>query len=119
MSSYPNQDDDSCISVFNAVEEKPGSMLTKQAITSGHFSKNFSGIGQFLIEPVSIVLSEDAEPVQKPAHRVPVSLKEKFKEKLKLMENAGIISKPDRNSPTAWLNSYVIVKKQMAASGFV
>ena len=79
MSSYPNQDDDSCISVFDAVEEKLGSMLTKQAITSGHFSKIFSGIGQFPVEPVSIVLSEDAQPVQKPAHRVPVSLKEMFK----------------------------------------
>ena len=45
MSSYPNQDDDSCISVFGAVEENPGSMLTKQAITSGRFSKIFSGIG--------------------------------------------------------------------------
>ena len=45
MSSHPNQEYDSCISVFNAVEEKPGSMLTKQAITSHHFSKIFLGIG--------------------------------------------------------------------------
>ena len=96
---------------FDAVEEKPGSMLTKQGITSGHFSKIFSRIGQFAIEPVSIVLSEDAEPVQKPARRVPVALKEKFREELKSMEKAGIMSKLDRNTPTPWLNSYVIVKK--------
>ena len=87
------------------------SMLTRQAITSGHFTKIFSGIGQFLREPVSIVLSEDAEPVQKPAHRVPVAFKEKFKEELKSMEKAGIISKLDHNTPTPWLNSYVIAKK--------
>ena len=111
MSSYPNQDDDSCIPVFTAVEEKPGSMLTKQAITSGCFSKIFSGIRWFRIEPVTIVLSEDAEPVQKPAHRVPVALKEKFKEELKSMEKAGITSKLDHNTPTLWLNCYVIVKK--------
>ena len=86
-------------------------MLTKQAITSGCFSKIFSGIGQFPIEPVSIVLSEDAEPVQKCAHRVLVALKEKSKEELKSMEKASIISKLDRNTPTPWLNSYVIVKK--------
>ena len=86
-------------------------MLTKQVITSDHFSKIFSGIGQFPIEPVSIVLSEDAEPVQKPAHRVPVTLKEKFKEELRSMEKACIISKLDHNSPTPWLNIYVIVKK--------
>ena len=111
MSSYPNQDDDSCISVFDAVEEIPGSMLTKQAITSGSFSKFFSGIGQLPIEPVSIILSEDAEPVQKPVHRVPVALKEKLKEELKSMEKACIISKLDHNTPTPLLNSYVIVKK--------
>ena len=79
MSSYPNQDDDSCISVFDAVEVRSGSMLTKEAIISGRFSKIFSGIGQFPIEPISIILSEDAQPVQKPTHRVPVALKERFK----------------------------------------
>ena len=97
--------------VFDAVEEKPGSMLTKDAITNEHFSKIFSGIGQFPIEPVSIVLSADAEPVQKPAHRVPVALKDKFKQELKSMEKAGIISKLDCNTPTPWLNSYIIVRK--------
>ena len=85
----------------DAIEEKPGSMLTKEAITNGHFSKLFSGIGQFPIEPVSIVLSNDAESVQKLACRVPVALKDKFKQELKLMEKAGIISKLDHNTPIA------------------
>ena len=116
MSSYPNQDDDSCISVFDAVKEKPGSTLSKQAITSGCFSKIFSGIGQFPIEPVSIVFSEDAEPVQ-PAHRVLVALKEKVKQELKSMEKTCIISKLDRNTPTPWLNSYVIIKKPNGSLG--
>ena len=111
MSLYPNDEDESSFSVFDAVEEKPGSILTKDAITNGHFSKIFSGIGWFPIEPVSIVLSDDAEPVQKPAHRVPVALKDKFKQELQSMEKAGIISKLDHNTPTPWLNSYVIVKK--------
>ena len=99
MSLYPNEEDESSFSVFDAVEEKPGSMLMKDAITNGHISKIFSGIGQFPIEPVSIVLSDDAEPVQNPAHRVPVALKDKFKQELKSMEKAGIISKLDRNIP--------------------
>ena len=111
MRLYPTEEDESSFSVFDAVEEKPGSMLTKDAITNGCFSKIFSGIGQFPIEPVSIILSEDAEPVQKPARRVPVALKDKFKQELKSMEKAGIISKLDCNTPTPWLNSYVIVKK--------
>ena len=68
-------------------------------------------MGHFPIEPVDIVLSEDNEPVQKPACRVPVAMKEKFKRELQSMEKVGIISKLDRNTPTPWLNSYVIVKK--------
>ena len=68
-------------------EEKPGSMLTKDAITNGCFSKIFSGIGWFPIEPVSIILSDDAKPVQKLACRVPVALKDKFKQELQSMES--------------------------------
>ena len=60
---------------------------------------------------MDIVLSEDNEPVQKPAHRVPVAMKEKFRKELQSMAKAGIISKLDRSTPTPWLNSYVIVKK--------
>ena len=68
-------------------------------------------MGHFPIEPVDIVLSEDNELVQKPACRVPVAMKEKFKKELHSMVKPGIISKLDRNTPTPWLNSYIIVKK--------
>ena len=78
---------------------------------NGRFKRIFSGVGCFPIEPVDIVLSEDNELVQKPACRVPVAMKEKFKKELHSMVKAGIISKLDRNTPTPWLNSYVIVKK--------
>ena len=111
MSLHPHGEDESSFSVFDAVEEKPGSMLTKDAINNGCFSKIFSGIGLFPIELVSIILSDDAEPVQKPARRVPVALKDKFKQELQSMEKAGIISKLDCHTPTPWLNSYIIVKK--------
>ena len=98
-------------SIVDAVEEQSGSVLSKERIVNGRFMGIFSGVGHFPIEPVDIVLSEDNEPVQKPAHRVPVAMKEKFKKELHVMENAGILSKLDWNTPTPWLNSYVIVKK--------
>ena len=60
---------------------------------------------------MDIVLSEDNESVQKPACRVPVAMKDKFKRELQSMEKAGITSRLDRTTPTPWLNSYVIVKK--------
>ena len=98
-------------SIVDAVEEQSGSVLSKERIVNGRLNGIFSGVGHFPIEPVDIVLSEDNEPVQKPACRVPVTMKEKFKTELIAMENAGIISKLDRNTPTPCLNSYVIVKK--------
>ena len=97
-------------SIVDAVEEQSGSVLSKEQIINGRFKRIFSGVGCFPIEPVDIVLSEDNEPVQKPAHRVPVAMKEKFRKELQSMAKAGIISK-DRNTPTPWLNSHVIVKK--------
>ena len=98
-------------SIVDAVEEKSGSVLSKEQIINGRFKRIFSGVGRFPIEPVDIVLSEDNEPVQKPAHRVPMAMKEKFRKELQSMAKAGIISKLDRNTPTPWLNSYVILKK--------
>ena len=98
-------------SIFNAVEEQSGSVLSKEQIVNGRIKKIFLGVGHFPIEPVDIVLSKDNEPVQKPACRLPVAMKEKFKKELHAMAKAGIISKLDRNTPTPWLNSYVIVKK--------
>ena len=98
-------------SIVDAVEEQSGSVLSKEQIINGRFKRIFSGVGRFPIEPVDIVLSEDNEPVQKPAHRVPVAMKEKLRKELQSMVKAGIISKLDRNTPTPWLNSYVIVKK--------
>ena len=98
-------------SIVDAVEEQSCSVLSKEQIVNGRFKKIFSGVGRFPIEPVDIVPSEDNVPVQKPARRVPVAIKENFKTELRAMAKMGIISKLDRNTLTPWLNSYVIVKK--------
>ena len=66
-------------SIVDAVEEQWGSVLSKESIVNGRFKKIFLCVGCFPIQPVDIVLSEDNVPVQKPAHRVPVAMKEKFK----------------------------------------
>ena len=64
-------------STVDAVEKQSGSVLSKEGIVNGRFKGIFSGVGCFKFEPVDIVLSEDNVPVQKPAHRVPVAMKEK------------------------------------------
>ena len=96
-------------SFVDAVEEHSGSVLSKERIVNGRFKRIFSGVGHFPIKPVDILLSEYNEPVQKLAHRVPVAMKGKFRKELQSMAKVEIISKLDRNSPTPWLNSYVIV----------
>ena len=57
-------------------------------------------------------MRQNATPVQKQARRVPIAMKDKFKQELDAMESQGIISKFDGcNVSPGWLNSFVIVKK--------
>ena len=92
------------------------STLTKQWIVNNLKYKHlFKGIGKFNVPPVSITLKDNAQPVQKPPHKVPLVMRWPFKEELDHMENAGIISKYDSISgPTPeWLNSLLQFKSQM------
>ena len=73
----------------------------------------FKGIGRFKCDPVQIKLTRNAVPVQKPPRRVPLALKDQFKQELDKMVSQGILSKLDDanvNVPE-WLNSFVVVKK--------
>ena len=72
----------------------------------------FSGTGHFRCSPVHITMRQNATSVQKPLRRVPIAMKDKFKQELDAMEAQGIISKFDGcNVSPEWLNSFVIVKK--------
>ena len=96
----------------DSCEEKRGTILNKDTLVNGQrFKSIFSGIGRFPVDPVNIQLTNDAVPVQKPAYRVPVSLKEKFEKEIRSMEKQGIISRLHCNTATEWLNSFVVVKK--------
>ena len=88
-------------------------MLTKQTIINHpKYAHLFSGIGHFKCRPVHITMRQGSVPIQKPPRRVPITMKEKFKQELNSMEAQGIISKYDgRNISPEWLNSFVIVKK--------
>ena len=57
-------------------------------------------------------MRQNATPVQKPLRRVPIAIKDKFKQELDAMEVQGIISKYDGpDISPEWLNSFVIVTK--------
>ena len=56
-------------------------------------------------------MKQNGTPVQKPPRRVPIAMKDKFKQELDSMEAQGIISKYDGHDVSPkWLNSFVIVK---------
>ena len=72
----------------------------------------FQGIGHFKCNPISIEMQEGSTPVRKPARKVPLALREEFKQEIDLMVKAGILTEvtPEMSTPE-WLNSFVIVKK--------
>ena len=87
--------------------------LTKQTIINHpKYAHLFSGIGHFKCKPVHITMKHNSMPVQKPPRRVPIAMRDKFKQELESMEVQGIISKYDGHDISLeWLNSFIIVKK--------
>jgi len=58
---------------------------------------------------LNIKIKENAVPVIKAGSRLPITIKDKLKEKLTNLENQGIISKVDY--PTDWVHNITIVEK--------
>ena len=65
-------------------------------------------------------MQEGSTPVRKRDRKVPLALREKFKQEIDLMVKAGILTEVTLEMPTPeWLNSFVIVKNQTAILKFV
>ena len=99
--------------VNSTAQEFTVSTLMKQTIINHlKYAHLFSSIGHFKCKPVHITMRQGSMPVQKPPRRVPIAMKDKFKQELDSMEAQGIISKYDgQDISSEWLSSYVIVKK--------
>ena len=68
--------------------------LTKQIIINHpKYAHLFSGIGHFKCRPVHIMMRQGSLLIQKPPRRVPIAMKEKFKQELDSMEAQGIMNK--------------------------
>ena len=78
-------------------------MLTKEwTVDHPKYKHLFKGIGRFKCDPVHITLSKHAVAVQKPLGRVPLALREQFKNELDNMVSQGILTKLDdanKNAP--------------------
>ena len=62
---------------------------------------------------VHLRVDENAEPSVTPSRRIPIALKEKFKDELDRLKNLGVLAKVDE--PTACVRSVVIATKKSGA----
>ena len=91
---------------IDSVCEKP---LTKESILET-YSDLFTGIGTFPTAPYKFTLKPNAKPARHAPRKVPIHLKEAFREEIDNLVELGILEPV--NQPTDWVNSYVIVEKE-------
>ena len=86
--------------------ETPQSGLTKEQVLK-EYKDVFTGLGRLKVEPVKIHLKEGAKPCRRPCRRVPVAMRQKFKDELDNLENRDVLRKLKPNEVPEWLNSFV------------
>ena len=84
--------------------------LTKQEILS-HYSSCFEGVGQFPGEPYKFHLKPEHKPARHAPRKVTIQFEDAFKEEIKSLVELGILE--GINEHTDWVNSYVIVQKDL------
>ena len=80
--------------------------LTKEQILS-EYKDVFTGLGRLKVEHIKIHLKEGARPCSRPCRRVPIAMRQKFKEELDSLEHKLVLRKLKPNEVPEWLNSFV------------
>ena len=84
--------------------------LTKEMVT-GIYSDVFEGLGKFPGPPYKFRIKEDAVPAKHRTRKVPVHLQEAFHEEIKRLVKIDVLE-PVKEQ-TEWVNSFVIVEKDV------
>ena len=82
--------------------------LMKQDILS-HYSGCFEGTGHFPVDPYKFHLKPEHKPARHAPRKVPIHLKDAFKEEIKSLVKVGILEEVKEH--TDWVNSYKIMEK--------
>ena len=86
--------------------------LMKQDILS-QYSSCFEGIGNFPGDPYKFHLKPEHKPARHAPRKVPIHLEAAFKEEIESLVKLGILEEVKEH--TDWVNSYVIVEKDIAS----
>ena len=90
-------------------------MILKSGLTKEQVLKDyedvFSGLGRLKVDPVKIHLTQDAKPCRRPCRRVPIAMRQKFKDELDSLEHRDVLRKLKPNEVPIWLNSFVFPVK--------
>ncbi|GLV42262.1 hypothetical protein CBL_21270, partial [Carabus blaptoides fortunei] len=102
---------------FNVLDKEAVPILSKSTCIELNLKKQFVEENKDIFNGLSklpftyrIRLTEDVDPVVKPARRIPQAIKIKLKQTLEKMEKINIISKV--TIPTDWVNVMVIEEKK-------
>ena len=79
------------VSNVSNVSDIPETLAREWIVNHEKYKHLFQGIGCFKCQPVSIEMKEGSIPIRKPARKVPLALREKFKQEIDLMVKAGIL----------------------------
>ena len=94
------------------VSDIPERLMREWIVNHEKYKHLFQGIGHFKCQPVFIEMQEGSTPIRKPAKKVPLAIREKFKQEIDLMVKVAILTEvTPEMSMLEWLNSFVIVKK--------
>ena len=78
----------------------PPVLIKDWIINHSKYKHLFLGIGRFKCCPVTIEMKPDAEPIRKAAHKVPLTLKDKFTKEIQSMVDSGILTRLTSEMPT-------------------
>ena len=93
------------LSNVSDISDIPETLTREWIINHEKYKHLFQGIGHFKCNPISIEMQEGSTPVRKHARKVPLALREKFKQEIDSMVKAGILTEvtPEMSTPE-WLN---------------
>ena len=94
-----------------SVHSKPTETTPTKESVLKNYSNIYQGLGKFPGEPYKFRLKPDSTPAKHRPRKVPLHLQDAFHEEVKRLDKIDVLEPV--NEPTEWINSFVVVEKQV------